>query len=196
MSEQDQRRHVDELLDSLLATYSDAEPRPGMETRLLANLRTASRQQIDNQAWAWKWLLAGAAAVGVVAVLFAVYWSRTPVVPPPKIQMAGPPTRPLAPGTSPPHESGHRKNRRVALPDAPPSARPEEVREALFPTPTPLSEQERLLMRYLAATPRTEIAAQSHKDKLMDDAGSLDPGAQRLNGTEGQTTNNEDTKEK
>jgi hypothetical protein len=38
-------------------------------------------------------------------------------------------------------------------------------RPAVFPTPTPLSEQEQLLLRYYAGTPREEVIAQSHPDE-------------------------------
>jgi hypothetical protein len=38
-------------------------------------------------------------------------------------------------------------------------------RPAVFPTPTPLSEQEKLLLSYLAGTPREEVIAQSHPEE-------------------------------
>src|SRR5262249_57257448 len=38
-------------------------------------------------------------------------------------------------------------------------------RPQIFPTPTPLSEQEQLLLRYVAGTPREELIAQSHPDE-------------------------------
>jgi hypothetical protein len=38
-------------------------------------------------------------------------------------------------------------------------------RPAVFPTRTPLSEQEQLLLRYYAGTPREEVVAQSHPDE-------------------------------
>ncbi|HEY2115922.1 MAG TPA: hypothetical protein VGJ51_12580, partial [Candidatus Angelobacter sp.] len=38
-------------------------------------------------------------------------------------------------------------------------------RPAVFPTPTPLSEQERLLLQYYRGTPREEMIAQSHPDE-------------------------------
>ena len=37
--EKDKQMQIDDMLDSLLANYSSAEPRPGLETRILANLR-------------------------------------------------------------------------------------------------------------------------------------------------------------
>ncbi|HZI55538.1 MAG TPA: hypothetical protein VFF39_02120, partial [Verrucomicrobiae bacterium] len=38
-------------------------------------------------------------------------------------------------------------------------------RPQVFPTPTPLSEQEQLLLHYVARTPREEVVAQSHPDE-------------------------------
>ena len=35
MAEQDNEKRLDQLLDSLLTTYSDVQPRPGLETRIL-----------------------------------------------------------------------------------------------------------------------------------------------------------------
>src|SRR5258708_12720478 len=39
-----------------------------------------------------------------------------------------------------------------------------EVKQEVFPSPTPLTEQEKLLLQYLRATPREEVVAQSHPD--------------------------------
>jgi hypothetical protein len=199
MAEREKQRPLDELLDSLLATYSDAEPRPGMEKRLLATLRAVSLSANTSQRLAWRWLLAGAAAGAVTAVVvFAVYWRQIPATPQlPRIEMAGPPPPLLYPAHSIPRGSGqeqkisHAPRRDLAMP-----ATVADVRQEIFPSPTPLSEQERLLMRYLASTPRREVAAHSHKDEPMDGAGSFDPQVQRFNEAEGQTAGNEDTKEK
>ena len=38
-------RKLEEMLDSMLSTYSSAEPRPGLETRILANLKEQSAQR-------------------------------------------------------------------------------------------------------------------------------------------------------
>ncbi len=44
--EKDKQMQIDEMLDSMLANYSSVEPRPGLETRILANLREAARKGI------------------------------------------------------------------------------------------------------------------------------------------------------
>src|SRR5574341_491526 len=60
-------RFVDELLDSALAHYAQAEARPGLEGRLLARLRA----EPEPAAFGWRWLpLAAAASVVVAAALY------------------------------------------------------------------------------------------------------------------------------
>ena len=39
---QEKDHKLDAMLDNLLSTYSSVEPRPGLETRILANLREES----------------------------------------------------------------------------------------------------------------------------------------------------------
>lgn len=197
MSEPERQKRMDDLLDSLLVTYSDVEPRPGMETRLLAALRAGTAPTDLARHWFRRWWLAGAAVAAVAAVVLAIYWPQIPPIPQlPRIQMAGPPTLASLPAISALGESGHRKSRRASGPNAPPSATLTEVRQAIFPTPTPLSEQEQLLLRYLAATPRKEIVAQSHEDEPAEDAAPLGPQVEHSNGIEGQKFGNEDAKEK
>ncbi len=69
--EKDKQMQIDDMLDSLLANYSSAEPRPGLETRILANLREAEEKKAPQGWWNFKWLWAGvvAAAIIVAAVL-------------------------------------------------------------------------------------------------------------------------------
>ena len=59
------------MLDSLLANYSSAEPRPGLETRILANLREAEKKAPQGW-WNFKWIWAGAVAAAVVIAMVLV----------------------------------------------------------------------------------------------------------------------------
>jgi hypothetical protein len=43
-----------------------------------------------------------------------------------------------------------------------------DLRQEVFPTPAPLSEQEKLLIRYLSRTPREELVARSHPDEIEE----------------------------
>lgn len=167
--ERDKQMQIDDMLDSLLANYSSAEPRPGLETRILANLRETEEKEAAHGWWSFKWLWAGAVAAAII-VAAALIGGRHRVAPPtnvivktnqpapqPEIQPQVPiarqeavrirPRKPLAPALP--------QNATLALRDRP----------AVFPTPTPLSEQEKLLLSYVAGTPREEVIAQSHPDE-------------------------------
>jgi hypothetical protein len=173
MAEHDQEQKLEELLDSMLATYSAAEPRPGMETRIVANLRAQGGQ--NERSWSRLWLWAGAAVAAAVAVLAFVALhrpsgrsdrapeaivNRTPQAAP-ETPRQGSPKRESAAVVTP---SRHQSSPHQAMPEQVADTRPD-----VFPTPAPLSEQEKLLLRYLAGTPRAEIVAQSHADEPPQD---------------------------
>jgi hypothetical protein len=172
MAEEEKHNRLDELLDSLLTAYSDAEPRPGMKTRLLANLRARSLSRARSQRLSWRWLTAGAAAMALTAVLVAIYASRIPPLADlPRIAAAGVPALASTPAV---------KKSSAVVKKKPPqqkteSARVVEVRQEVFPTPAPLSFQERLLFRYLAETPPEEVAAHSHSDEPAEPSVPLGP---------------------
>jgi hypothetical protein len=168
--EKDKQMQIDDMLDSLLANYSSAEPRPGLETRILANLQGAAGNESPAGWWNFKWIWAGmvTAAIIVAAVLISgrhrveppthVIVKTSPSVPQPEIQ----PHAPIA------RQETARIHRRK--PSSAPTAQQSAAlalsqRPAIFPTPTPLSEQEKLLLSYVAGTPREEVVAQSHPDE-------------------------------
>jgi hypothetical protein len=169
MADQEKDRKIDDMLDSLLVNYSSAEPRPGLETRILANLREAEKKAPQGW-WNFKWIWAGAVAAAVVIAMVLVN-VRHRVTPPtntvaktishapqPEIQPhapAAPQQTAKVPRHKPSARPTIRQNATLALKDRP----------AVFPTPTPLSEQEQLLLRYYAGTPREELIAQSHPDE-------------------------------
>jgi hypothetical protein len=161
--EKDKRMQIDDMLDSLLANYSSAEPRPGLETRILANLREAKKESSQGW-WNFKWLWAGvvAAAIIVAAVLAGgrhrieppkhVMAKTSPAIPEPAIQ----PHAPIAPKET--VEIYRRKSRATKQPQNATLALSQ--RPANFPTPVPLSEQERMMFSYLENTPQEIIVAQ------------------------------------
>jgi hypothetical protein len=174
MMDHDQDKHLDELLDSALSAYSSAEPRPGLETRILAKVREASGTA-DSPSRNWKWLWAGAVACAAV-LLIALWISRHVLVQAPAnnvVRTKEPPVEPArkiensAPVTAA-NPANHRLRERGA-------SRPQTVAVAVprlpvFPAPTPLSEQEKLLLSYYAHTPREELIAQSRPDEPPADA--------------------------
>ncbi|HEX7285258.1 MAG TPA: hypothetical protein VF532_03710, partial [Candidatus Angelobacter sp.] len=120
----------------------------------------------------WMWAGAAAAVIAMIALIFLLRAGerrQTPVIetvrttqqPAPKIASEQGNVQPPAPtrrtGTA--NRVGKTGTQQIA-----------DTRPDVFPTPTPLSEQEKLLLRYLAGTPREEIVAQSHADEPPQDA--------------------------
>ena len=169
MADQEKDKRMDEMLDSLLASYSSAEPRPRLETRILANLRDAEEKEAAHGWWNFKWLWAGmvTAAIIVAAVLIS---GRHQIAPPTHMiartnqPAPHPETQPNAPAVR--NETVRIRPRKSLAPTRPQNAALAlNERPAVFPTPTPLSEQEKLLLSYLAGTPREEVIAESHPDE-------------------------------
>jgi hypothetical protein len=145
----------DRELDAALAKYAAVEPRPGLEDRVLANLR-AEEARVPERAW-WRWSAVGVAAAIVIAVL--AFRSGEPSHP---VVMKHPPT--VAPAMQRP---GARVGMAVAKNSHPP-ARPPANRIPhwageppvsagpkldQFPSPQPLSTQELALTRYVSQFP-------------------------------------------
>jgi hypothetical protein len=211
----DKQMQIDEMLDSLLANYSSAEPRPGLENRILANLilanpRDAEGREASRGWWGFKWLWTGAmlaAAIIVGAMLIsgrrhvappsntvaqtvqpAVQQPtvqqpviQQPVVPPPLVQSR------LPAGTGLERvihrhktlEPGSQQNVTLAWSQRPP----------VFPTPTPLSEQERLMFTYLENTPREVVVAQIPRNDDQKEAEEFWADREPSSGTRRSTTN-------
>jgi hypothetical protein len=144
---------LDRALNAGLAKYAAAEPRTGLEERILANLQ-AERGQSDDRAWWW-----GAAALAtVLLVIVGLAWTtmrrapliaRRPAEVAPHVQLPAPQIasiRPPAPNlmaTSVAHRSK-------------PAARVNPKLDQ-FPSPQPLSEQEKILASYVDAYPEHAI---------------------------------------
>jgi hypothetical protein len=168
MADHDQAQKVEELLDSMLATYSAVDPRPGLEMRVLAILKAAREKQRPWFGLQSMWAGAAAAVLAVIALIFllrseekrqppAIEAVHTTQQPAPKIAREQGPDRPPAhPATV--YPVGKAGTQQIA-----------DTRPDVFPTPAPLSEQEKLMLRYLAGTPREEIVAQSHVDDPPQD---------------------------
>ncbi|HEV2990251.1 MAG TPA: hypothetical protein VG759_17535 [Candidatus Angelobacter sp.] len=163
MAEQEKDRNLDLLLDSLLDSYSDVEPRPGLETRVIANLRDQAGKK-KSWLWRWAWIWAGSATAAVAALVFIIVLSERPIEPP---------RPPVAYVVSPSVDrSASAVTQRLYVAKKAIQPRHQEPVVAVvdrrpdrFPTPAPLSDQEKLLLRYLARTSRQEIIAQSHPDE-------------------------------
>lgn len=158
MDDKAQNRFVDELLEASLARYARVEPRPGLAERVLENLRA---QPLPAPWLRWSRLLA-ATAVAVLTLTATVYfvqrWPRS-VPAPATIAVSAPPA--VVPAPSTPVETPRpaaAATARVAAPALDRVARATPRRER-FPSPTPLSAQELLLLRFVEAAPAEALLA-------------------------------------
>jgi hypothetical protein len=136
-------------LEEALKKYGEAEPRPGLEIRILANL-SAKREQLASKPWRWR-LAAATLALGGVA-LVGLLIMRRPEAPRVNVTKEVPiavPSRGTALSVTPDRKivSGRRPSihrnseRHVAIQTEP--------RLEQFPSPHPLNVQEEMLARYI-----------------------------------------------
>ncbi len=159
-------RFADDLLEASLEQYRGEEPRAGLEMRILAGVRT--RERAARRRWlGW----AVAVCAGMVAMIaLTLHFVRAPVrQPTPRASL--PPKEsgaqrallqpPLA-QQPPPSFGAHR------APLQPPQQQVRRVtirhsRPEQFPTPFPLTEQEKLLLAYVNIATRPDLVAATSK---------------------------------
>lgn len=75
MENNERDRKLDQWLDEALSKYSAAEPRLGLEQRVLAQLRSEEKARAERRNW-WRWMPAFAAIAAALIVAIAVkpYW--------------------------------------------------------------------------------------------------------------------------
>lgn len=156
---------MDRILDAALAQYGEVAPLYGLEERVLGRLRGERVRR-------WRpWISAAAAAATLVLLILSMQ------SPKPASRQEAVRTRPeviAAPLPEP------RIAERRAMPPANPKPRVAAARgeaaEAttaalpkrdVFPTPTPPTEQELLLAKYMRVTPRREVLAQIRREPLQ-----------------------------
>ena len=167
MADQNEERRLDDLLGSALSEYSAAEPRPGLEARILAHVREAAKPQL--RWWSVRWQVAGAVGAGIVAIVLSVLFLR-PLPKPQQVQ--------VRPNTPPSNQAQvlnnrpapgvvrKRQGKRATVGSKEIHAEYQQQdlaqsdRPSVFPTPAGLSEQEKLMLAYIAQTPKEEFIAQ------------------------------------
>jgi hypothetical protein len=175
-----ENHHLDRELDAALAKYAAVEPRAGLEDRVLANLRS-ERGHAAARDW-WRWPALGvAAAVLVVAAVFLMRKAGTPT---PEIAVH----QPAAAGQGAKQPGTRIASNDVGIPVRPTlpavpkrsarhGARPPQAvlakgpRLDRFPSPRPLSDEEKLLVRYVRDFPQDAIMiaqAQAVAEKEMN----------------------------
>ncbi|HLV88145.1 MAG TPA: hypothetical protein VKV39_14260 [Candidatus Sulfotelmatobacter sp.] len=143
---------LDRILDAHLEKYATGKPRPGLETRILANLRVEEIREVP--AWP-KWILAGA-AVALVMIAVAIAWKpgkpSHPAIanrPPATVEIPNPSPEPLGKDKLASGKKPFRKHR--ALQAKTVAAADPKLDQ--FPSPEPLTEEELALVRYLRNFP-------------------------------------------
>ena len=157
----------DRALDGVLAQYASVEPRAGLEERILQNLRLAALT-----ADACPWCTSSMAAVLAVVLLIAalLVWWRHPSSQPPTVVHTPPvrevPINPYSANREPGPVQRKKPHGRTTRP------RPQQETVAsgpkldVFPSPLPLSEQEKLLAIYVGQYP--EHAALVAEARMAD----------------------------
>jgi hypothetical protein len=179
------QERLERWLDKALAGYGSAEPRSGLEGRVLARVRQEQEASARTRS---RWLVLAATAVaGVLAIgVFLIGRpAKAPVAPVASAIRVEPPsavekTRPKAfvPVPVPARRPHHTRRDTEARQDMP--------KLDQFPSPQPLSEQEKILARYvreypehavLVARARAALAEkeqQELKDKMRQDSEQQD----------------------
>jgi len=176
MDDKRDERFVNELLDASLKHYRSEDPRAGLENRILANVRAAGHAARPRGTWVWA--IAASAAIVMIAAAAAYVSRRQPAtvqvptpfaatkpVPAPKRPQAltsqSEASKPvtLARQTSPAQRALPGTVRQVAGK----TRRPEQ-----FPTPAPLSEEEKLLLAYASQVPISDTDNLLNRDPKIE----------------------------
>jgi hypothetical protein len=159
---------LDLALDAALRKYAAVEPRTGLEQRVLAQLESDS-VRLRNRSW-WRWTTAGAIAALLVIVAALAWRSNKPMV---------------AQHPSAPVEGRHSSSAQIVTNKQTNALSPFAVRQTKaprrhihetsvaadapkldqFPSPRPLSEQERLALEYVERFPeQASLMAQAQSN--------------------------------
>ncbi|HTR25082.1 MAG TPA: hypothetical protein VMI10_13960 [Terriglobales bacterium] len=182
---------VDRWIDEGLSVYAKAEPRAGIEGRVLARLAEA-RSESRRGAWSWGgWVLAGALGLIIVAVRWGVVDRRS--LPP--TSNVGPPIQKKdlsadglrkSPDAIPvSHRLARKERARTWDTHRRESPQGEETpKMQQFPSAAPLNEQEEMLARYVREFPeRATLMAQVQTDIRKDEEREMAaPPSSRLAG--------------
>ena len=153
---------VDGLLEASLKQYRGEEPRPGLELRILAGIRTRERAARHR---GLGWALAVGAGT-LAAIVLMLHFVRAPIRH--STPSASLPqfitTPPVRMGSVAPRVWGSRlvvgprQKPRAPKPGDRATRRPEQ-----FPTPFPITGQEKLLLAYLGKETKPELVAGTHQ---------------------------------
>jgi len=177
MANHDDRRkesdQLDRTLDAALAKYASVEPREGLEERILANLCSQDARAAEPTWWNWRFV-AAVAAVLMIAAVVVWRWNKPTLPPvathPPALKQA-----PFAPEVAHGEENNAAPRKSKRHPTLRHQREPEILAAGpkldVFPTPLPLSEQEKILATYVARYPQhAALVAEARMDSLRQEA--------------------------
>jgi len=157
------RNWTEKLIDAHLEEPNAAEPSLGFESRMVAQV---AEQRARKRPVLWMVWASAAVAATIIAILLV---ARPIPQKPASIETAkNNPATQSAPAVAVPHvdRSPLAATGRSALkqPRHEAVAAAVNVRQEVFPAPSPLSEQEQLAFAYLRGTPRSEVIAMSRPE--------------------------------
>jgi hypothetical protein len=158
MDPKNRDREIEEWLDVALGQYSKVDARAGLESRVLANLRSERSHLAARHSWRWA---AGTVAMAV-AIVVAVWLGDSTTGPAPTIVRKPTVTHQESAGVSKPLIGAPQRDRRlkeahrsrVEMQLGRDSAPVKAPRLEQFPSPAPLNEQEQMLARYVEEFPK------------------------------------------
>ncbi|HEX8924632.1 MAG TPA: hypothetical protein VF786_02510 [Terriglobales bacterium] len=167
MRKEERERFAEEWLDAALKNC-DAEPRLGLESRIMASLR--SQQNASRWSFARLWQPVAVAALVAVLALGVVFWQRGRHQNVAKSVPANGRIGSISPAQTYPREATNSGVAQAAA--APPQRRRarrhaggahsrrdlQEPRQEQFPASVPLSSDEQRLLAYVRETPKAEVA--------------------------------------
>ena len=159
----DDKDELDRRIDSALAGYADAEPLEGIEGRVMRRVRAATRRR------AFAWAAAAAAAVIVMTVI-VVRTPRGPAAKPDEIArvVVPMPTQPVPAVEKQPAATKRRAKSRARRPERLPKLE-------LFPSPSPMTAEERVLAAFVARYPKEAQQAFADLRKRSEEPVEIKP---------------------
>jgi hypothetical protein len=158
MVPKDRKSYIDSWVEAALQQYGEAEPRPGLETRVLANLRV-EQQRVWQRRWMW-W----PAVTALAAMLVAAFLMRTADAVPEFSVVHQLPVPVVKSNAGRAQEDARVSPARSAKSAVAP-------RLDQFPSPQPLNQQEQMLASYVREFPREAVfVARAQTELLKQDA--------------------------
>ncbi|MGA7928752.1 MAG: hypothetical protein WCA20_22500 [Candidatus Sulfotelmatobacter sp.] len=184
MNHQDpETNKLDRELDAALAKFATVEPRTGLEERVLANLRA---EHAAEHSWG-RWPVLGATAAVVIVVAVSLLWQ--PGEPTPDITTHLPATTVQGDKQTGMHIAAKDMGTldhpavptAIKRPTRPGVRHPQALvasgpRLDQFPSPRPLSEEEKLLVRYVQDFPHEAVIIAKEQAELEQEMERLDGG--------------------